>query len=252
MKLLELVALAAVANTENNKEKETCLDTKKWKNFDSKTGKLGYFVNTAKRIITHKIDRPNTQCKLMTRFRKTYFQLTALRRKCLNKGGKHKNRNDAKQARAKKQEERKNKKRSRRDDSEIAEDESLSEVVNSSAQSELLSIYDAMNGEVTEEKLQNYCTQDDLDQDEQTDCDERQGNKDQRNKAEINYRITFLCQGIETWVRTYVTQSGTCRARVSKWSGRLRKIRRRVQGVRRAYPANKKQLNMEITKPINI
>ena len=141
---------------------------------------LGYFVNTAKRIITHKIDRPNTQCKLMTRMRKTYFQLTALRRKCLNKGGKHSNRNEAKQARAKKQDDRKNKKRSRRglcsigtflkicklfkfgnqtsnfdlDDSEIAEDESLSEVVNSSAQSELLSIYDAMNGEVTEEKLQ--------------------------------------------------------------------------------------------------
>ena len=113
--------------------------------------------------------------------RKTYFQLTALRRKCLNKGGKHSNRNEAKQARHKKQEARKNKKnRSRRglcsirtfwkickffelenqtsnlylDDSEIAEDESLSEVVNSSAQSELLSIYDAMNGEVTEEKLQ--------------------------------------------------------------------------------------------------
>ena len=55
MKLLELVALAAVANTENNKDKgllviilmvklnqsilETCMDTKKWKNFDSKTGK---------------------------------------------------------------------------------------------------------------------------------------------------------------------------------------------------------------------
>lgn len=40
------------------------------------------------------------------------------------------------------------------DNSEIAEDESLSEVVDTSAQSELLSIYDAMNGEVTEEKLQ--------------------------------------------------------------------------------------------------
>jgi len=252
MKLLELVALAAVANTENNKDKETCMDTKKWKNFDSKTGKLGYFVNTAKRIITHKIDRPNTQCKLMTRFRKTYFQLTHLRRKCLNKGGKHRSRNEQKQARAKKQDEKKNKSRTRRDNSEIAEDESLSEVVDTSAQSELLSIYDAMNGEVTEEKLQNYCRQDDLDEGEENDCADRQQNKEQRNKAEINYRIAFLCQGIESWVRTYVTPTGTCKSKVSNWSGRLRKIRRRVQGVRRTYPANKKQLNMEITKPINL
>jgi len=251
MKLLEIVALATVVNTEKQ-QKETCLDTKKWKNFDSKTGKLGYFVNTAKRIITHKIDRPNTQCKLITRFRKTYFQLTHLRRRCLNKSGKARSRSDKKQAREKKQADRKNKKRSRRETEEIVEDESLNEVIDSSAEGELNSIYQDLTGEVTEEKLQNYCTQEDLDQDEETDCAEREGNREQRTKAEMNYRIAFLCSGIESWVRTYVTPVGICKAKVANWSNRMRKIRRRVQETRRSYPANKKQLNMEITKPVNL
>jgi len=175
----------------------------------------------------------------------------------LNKSGKHRTRSDGKAERAKKQQARKDKqkqkKRTRRNvEEEIEEDESLSEVVDVTAQGELDSIYQDLTGQVTEEKLKDYCSQDDLTENEESDCAVRDSNRDQRNKAEINYRIAFLCQGIESWVHTYVNPTGTCDDKVKKWDDRLRKIRRRVQNIRRQYPANNKQLNMEITKPVNL
>ena len=83
--------------------------------------KLGYFVNTMRRLVEHKIDRPNTQCKLIARMRKTYFQLNILRRNCSKKYGKNQSRQDVKralkakkEARAIKQAQREEKKRNKR------------------------------------------------------------------------------------------------------------------------------------------
>ena len=74
-----------------------------------------------RRLIEHKIDRPNTQCKLIARMRKTYFQLNILRRNCAKKYGKNQVRQDVrkalrakKEARAIKQAQRAEKKRTKR------------------------------------------------------------------------------------------------------------------------------------------
>ena len=83
--------------------------------------KLGYFANTMRRLIEHKIDRPNTQCMLIARVRKTYFQLNVLRRNCSKKNGKKQVRQEVqralkakKEARALKQSQREEKKRTKR------------------------------------------------------------------------------------------------------------------------------------------
>ena len=74
-----------------------------------------------RRLVEHKIDRPNTQCKLIARMRKTYFQLNILRRNCSKKYGKNQVRQDVKralkakkEARAIKQAQREEKKRNKR------------------------------------------------------------------------------------------------------------------------------------------
>ena len=74
-----------------------------------------------RRLVEHKIDRPNTQCKLIARMRKTYFQLNILRRNCAKKYGKNQVRQDVKkalkakkEARAIKQAQREEKKRNKR------------------------------------------------------------------------------------------------------------------------------------------
>ena len=90
----------------------------------------------------------------------------------MNKSGKHRTRSDGKADRAKKQQARQDKqqqkKRTRRGKSfklasdmtdfsdfeeEVEEDESLSEVVDMTAQEELDSIYEDLTGQLTEEKL---------------------------------------------------------------------------------------------------
>lgn len=262
MKLSVFYSLVAIANT--SEEKETCLDKKKWKNFENKTGKLGYFVNTARRIIEHKIDRPNTQCKLISRMRKNYFQMTKLRRNCMKKYGKDETRRALKSSlalkkeqKAEKQAARELKNRDRREDAdyeETFEDESQNEIFDSSALDEMDSIAESLSGKISVQSLQEYCGQDDLDEDENTDCVEFQSkkNKATKYKAEINYRIAFITKGMESWIRTYVTPVGTCERRVNNWTNRLKKMRRRVQKIRREFPANNKQLNMETTKPVDL
>jgi len=270
MKLSIFYALAAIANTEE--KKETCLDKKKWKNFENKSGKLGYFTNTARRIIEHKIDRTNTQCKLIAKMRSTYFKLGKLRRTCAQKYGKKETRAELKralkakkEARAIKQAERAEKKRSKRDDDiddddedddyeEQFEDESLNEVFDASALEEMDMIQQNLSGKISTESLQEYCKQDDLDEGENLDCDafNSKKNKATKSKAEINYRIAFITKGMEAWIHSYVTDTGICKDRIVNWGRRLKKIRRRIQGIRREYPADKKTLNMETTKPVDL
>ena len=74
-----------------------------------------------RRLIEHKIDRPNTQCMLIARVRKTYFQLNVLRRNCAKKYGKKQVRSELqrtrkakKEARAIKQAQRAEKNRNKR------------------------------------------------------------------------------------------------------------------------------------------
>jgi len=269
MKLSILYTLAAIANTDETKE--TCLDKKKWKNFENNTGKLGYFVNTMRRLVEHKIDRPNTQCKLIARMRKTYFQLNILRRNCSKKYGKNQERQDVKRAlkakkdaRAIKQAQREEKKRTKRDtddddededyEEEEFEDESLNEVFDASALEEMGLIQQSLSGKISTESLQEYCKQDDLDDGENLDCDAFAAKKNRatKYKAEINYRIAFITKGMQAWIGSYVTPVGICSKRVDNWNNRLKKIQRRIQKTRREFPANKKELNMETTKPVDL
>jgi len=266
MKLSILYTLAAIANTEE--KKETCLDKKKWKNFENNTGKLGYFVNTMRRLIEHKIERPNTQCKLISRVRKSYFQMNVLRRNCTKKYGKHSTRQDLKrslqakkEARAIKQAQRTEKNRNKRDANDVDEDyeeefedESLNEVFDASALQEMGLIQQNLSGKISTESLQKYCQQDDLDEGENLDCDafKAKKNKATKYKAEINYRINFITKGMRAWIKTYVTPVGICSKRTKNWDKRLKKIGIRIQNTRRLYPANKKELNMETTKPVDL
>ena len=58
--------------------------------------------------------------------------------------------------------------------------------------------------------------------------------------------------GMQAWIDSYVTPIGICSKRVDNWDGRLKKIQRRIQSTRREFPANKKELNMETTKPVDL
>ena len=143
-----------------------------------------------RRLIEHKIDRPNTQCMLIARVRKTYFQLNVLRRNCSKKNGKKQVRQEVqralkakKEARALKQAQREEKKRTKRgknlffltrnriiwaqniafldtdddddeDYEEVFEDESLNEVFDASALEEMGMIQQNLSGKISTESLQ--------------------------------------------------------------------------------------------------
>ena len=61
-----------------------------------------------------------------------------------------------------------------------------------------------------------------------------------------------LVLGMQAWIDSYVTPIGICSKRVDNWDNRLKKIQRRIQRTRREFPANKKELNMETTKPVDL
>jgi len=86
------------------------------------------------------------------------------------------------------------------------------------------------------------------------DCDAFAAKKNRatKYKAEINYRIAFITKGMQAWIGSYVTPVGICSKRVDNWNNRLKKIQRRIQKTRREFPANKKELNMETTKPVDL
>ena len=65
-------------------------------------------------------------------------------------------------------------------------------------------------------------------------------------------RIALICLGMQAWIDSYVTPIGICSKRVDNWDNRLKKIQRRIQKTRREFPANKKELNMETTKPVDL
>lgn len=247
MKLSVFYAIAAVA-TGNDKE-ETCLDKMNTKPFESKTGKLGYFINTARRIVHHKMDAPETQCKLMKRYRAKYFKLTKLRRDCMIRKGKHEKRSNGKAERAQKQAERAEKNRERRDADHIEEDESLNEVLNQEGMNQMDNIVKELNSAVTTEQLKEYCAKNsDLSAEEKDDCAKlvSKNNKKSKANAEINFRLAELSKGIQSWIDAFVANNGVCGMRLKKNKIQINNLKKRVISKRKKNPANHKTIQFEL------
>lgn len=249
MKLSVFYALAAVAT--GSDKKETCLDRMNTKPFESKTGKLGYFINTARRIIHHKMDAPETQCKLLKRYRTKYFKLTKLRRDCMVKKGKHDARSNGKAERAEKQAARAEKNRERREDDDegVEEDESLNEVLNQDGISQMDNIVKELNSAVTVEQLQSYCSNNaELSAEEKDDCAKlvSKNNKKTKANAEINFRLAELSKGIQSWIDAFIATNGVCGDRSKNNKKQINNLKKRTISLRKKNPANHKTIQFEL------
>lgn len=237
------------------------------KMYDTQHGKLGFLSKSLAIVAGDYIDRSNFQCKTMTKIRKTYIDLLKARKNCAKKSKeatikanqKAKKANEKAKKKAEKDAKRENKRERREegdDDEEYRFDESdADEIANANEVAQLDADLEKLNSseEVTDEDLSElYAEQcvdnDDISEDDQAECDEihallqmalqnAEKSQDEKDRAEIIFKIARSRKGIKRWTSTYIDQS-VCSRRSDQLNRRVRRITSKMMSVRKAHPTN--------------
>jgi len=245
-----------------------CLDNNNPnKMYDTQHGKLGFLAKSLSIVAGDYIDRSNFQCKTMTKIRKTYIDLLKARKNCAKKA---KNKNIKANEKAKKKAEKeakKEKKRERREDESEGEDDEeyrfdendAAEIANANEAAQLDADLEKLNSseEVTDEDLSElYAEQcvdnDDISEEDQEECDEinallqmallnSERSEDEKDRAEIIWKITRSRKGIKRWTSSYIDQ-GVCDKRSDQLNRRVKRITSKMMNVRKAHPTNPERM----------
>jgi hypothetical protein len=237
------------------------------KMYDTQHGKLGFLSKSLAIVAGDYIDRSNFQCKTMTKIRKTYIDLLKARKNCAKKAKlaaqkaneKTKKLNEKANKKAEKEAKRENKRERREegdDDEEYRFDENdADEIANVNEVAQLDADLEKLNSseEVTDEDLSElYAEQcvdnDDISEEDQTECDEihallqmalqnAERTEDEKDRAEIIFKIARSRKGIKRWTSTYIDQ-GVCSKRSDQLNRRVRRITSKMMVVRKAHPTN--------------
>merc|ERR1712045_795851 len=250
-----------------------CLDNNNPnKMYDTQHGKLGFLAKSLSIVAGDYIYRSNFQCKTMTKIRKTYIDLLKARKNCAKKSKeatiksnkKAKKANEKAKKKAEKDAKRENKRERREeegdDDEEYRFDETdVDEIANANEVAQLDADLEKLNSseEVTDEDLSElYAEQcvdnDDISEEDQDECDEihallqmalqnAEKSQDEKDRAEIIFKIARSRKGIKRWTSTYIDQS-VCSKRSDQLNRRVKRITSKMMVVRKAHPTNPERI----------
>jgi hypothetical protein len=237
------------------------------KMYDTQHGKLGFLAKSLSIVAGDYIDRSNFQCKTMTKIRKTYIDLLKARKNCAKKA---KTANQRANEKAKKKAEKEAKKaaqdaeaariRAKEEREEYRFDENdAAEIANANEAAQLDADLEKLNSseEVTDEDLSELYAEQcvdnkDISEDDQEECDEinallqmalqnAERTEDEKDRAEIIFKIARSRKGIKRWTSSYIDQ-GVCEKRSDQLNRRVKRITSKMMVVRKAHPTNPERI----------
>merc|ERR1712131_76637 len=202
-----------------------------------------------------------------TKIRKTYIDLLKARKNCAKKA---KTKNQKANEKAKKKAEKEAKKeqnRERREDESEGEDDEeyrfdendAAEIANANEAAQLDADLEKLNSseEVTDEDLSELYSEQcvdnkDITEEDQEECDEinallqmalqnAERTEDEKDRAEIIFKIARSRKGIKRWTNSYIDQ-GVCEKRSDQLNRRVKRITSKMMNVRKAHPTNPERI----------